>query len=115
MDERLFKWHVTFGNIHTAEFLLSRGADVHARDTMGQTALHKAAGGTGLESNQLKLVMALLDHGIDPSARDLEGKNAGQIAGDKGRLAIARLLRNRRYVLNRRDELQQSSKYDSVV
>ena len=82
----------TFGKIDTAELLLQRRANVHARDAVGQTALHKAAGGPGQKQSRAALIKALLDHGIDHSAKDWEGNDALRVARDIGRLGVVKLL-----------------------
>ena len=47
-----------------ALFLLERGADPNAPDSIGRTALHAA-----VETGKADLVKALLEHGADPNAR----------------------------------------------
>ena len=50
--------------------LLDRGADLTARDQLGQTPLHKAA----RSGTNAAVVALLLDHGADPKLRDKTGK-----------------------------------------
>jgi ankyrin repeat protein len=68
--------------------LLSRGADVHARQEFGFTPLHNAAA----EGNET-IIRLLLDRGADRSARSDSGKTAEEIARERGRAAAAELLR----------------------
>ena len=54
--------------------LISKGADVHARDKMGRTPLHTAS-----QSGDWRAYKILLEHGADPSAKDNEGNNAFEV------------------------------------
>jgi uncharacterized protein len=54
-----------------ARILIQRGADVNARNWMGQTALFHAA--TGTNTGMIELLVA---HGADPNIRDGEGRTA---------------------------------------
>ncbi|KAJ0414416.1 ankyrin repeat-containing domain protein [Aspergillus carlsbadensis] len=73
-----------------AEFLLLNGADVHAIDLNGKTALHIAA---YLGNHQL--VASLLDYDADINAVDVQGYTSMHCAILAGRLSIARLLLER--------------------
>jgi ankyrin repeat protein len=55
--------------------LIERGADVNARNWMGQTALFRA--GTGTNTGMIELLAA---HGADPNIRDKEGRTALTVA-----------------------------------
>lgn len=68
--------------------LLTRGADVHARQELGFTPLHNAAA----EGNET-IIRLLLERGADPAARSDSGKTAEEIAREKGLTAAAELLR----------------------
>eukprot|EP01045_Picozoa_sp_COSAG04_P029610 COSAG04_NODE_4910_length_1829_cov_1.134682_1_plen_370_part_10 len=57
------------------EFLLGMGADVHAANKKGNTALHKAA-----MRGQLKTVKLLLDMGADAAKRNKKGDTALDVA-----------------------------------
>jgi ankyrin repeat protein len=61
--------------IATVRLLLSKGADVAARDDKGLTALHYA-----VERLQPRLVQLLLDAGADPDAPDTHGNTARTLA-----------------------------------
>jgi ankyrin repeat protein len=57
----------------TARVLLDAGADVHARDAKGFTALQACLRRPGLTTDQVALSVLLLDRGADPDASDPEG------------------------------------------
>ena len=50
-------------------YLVEHGADVNAKNDLGQTPLHLAAW-----QGSLKAVKWLVNHGADPMIRDKEGK-----------------------------------------
>ena len=59
---------VSQGDVKALRRLLKRGADVHAKDRWGQTALHRAA-----DWGRADVVKVLLEHGADVNARDADG------------------------------------------
>jgi hypothetical protein len=73
-----------------AEFLLLNGANIHAIDLKGKTALHIAA---YLGNHQL--VASLLDYDADINAADVQGYTSIHCAILAGRLSIVRLLLER--------------------
>ena len=71
----------------TAALLLSRGADVNARQQMGYTPLMGAA-----SAGRQDLVDLLLSHGADPTLRSDDGKTAADVAREHGHHEVARRL-----------------------
>ena len=73
------------GNIAMIHCLLEEGFDINELDTQGdlkqraskRTALHRA-----VEGGHADAVEYLLDHGVDPSARDSTGKTAYEVANE---------------------------------
>jgi ankyrin repeat protein len=57
----------------TARVLLDAGADLHARDGKGFTALQACLRRPGLTTDQVALAVLLLERGADPDAADPEG------------------------------------------
>lgn len=73
--------------------LLEGGADVHAANELGRTALHEACEGYLQAYHQgAELVRILLDAGANPNAQDADGNTALHLAARCGELDIARLL-----------------------
>lgn len=73
--------------------LLEGGADVHAANELGRTALHEACEGYLQAYHQgAELVRILLDAGANPNTQDAEGNTALHLAARCGELDIARLL-----------------------
>jgi ankyrin repeat protein len=70
------------GHLATAEQLLRLGADVDARNSVGQTALHFAAGSFWGEKPEM--MQLLIDHGGDRLAKDNEGRLSIDYAREKG-------------------------------
>lgn len=78
------------GRARTVQFLLSRGADVHAKDEYGITAVHKAAacGWNGWKG----VLDLLLEHGADIESKDSDGNTALLHASKSGYEDTVRLL-----------------------
>ena len=79
------------GGVETVCWLLARGADASARDSMGATPLHAAARPWWGEKPEL--VSVLLAAGADRGARDAAGRTALDVAAAAGFTATAELLR----------------------
>ncbi|MBN1610284.1 MAG: ankyrin repeat domain-containing protein [Polyangiaceae bacterium] len=74
-------------NVSLARWLLDRGADVHAVDQFGYTALHEAA------SHGTRAVMlALLEHGASMKPKTLDGDTPLHCAADARHLDGVRIL-----------------------
>jgi ankyrin repeat protein len=84
------------GSLALVHLLLAGGGDVHAADRTGQTALHKAVGGTVASSatpeEYCATVKLLLVSGADAHATDKDGKTALDLARVRGRTALVELL-----------------------
>ncbi len=78
---------VAGGWLSIVRFLLSRGADVNARQSGGDTPLHAAA-----FAGNADMVRELLRHGGDPLLRSDDHRTAADLAHDRGFQEIARLL-----------------------
>jgi ankyrin repeat protein len=83
------------GDLHAAKLMLDHGADVHATDPTGRTALMYAVTSDLLPLDEVKL---LIDHGADVNARDAH-KNSGdaglsvlEMARSHGDTPIVKLL-----------------------
>lgn len=61
----------------TAELLVARGANIHAMDDRGRTALMIAA-----ERGHAEMVKWLMQHGADATLRDRQGKTAADLSSD---------------------------------
>ena len=65
-------------HVETARLLIERGADVNARNALGQTALMRAAMNGASDA-----ILLLLQHGADTSIRDEQGNFALAVAGSR--------------------------------
>ena len=70
------------GAMHALEVLIAAGADVHACDASGNTALHLAC---AAETPVMDLVADLRDLGLDPHALDAHGRSSLDMAEATGR------------------------------
>ena len=78
------------GNLATVDFLLSRGTDVQALDSLGNTALHHAADGWWKES--VDVVLRLLDGGVEHEMVNAYGRTAKSYAESRGYKEIVAVL-----------------------
>ncbi len=76
------------GDTKAVKTLLAAGADVHAKDKDGLTALMHAA-----ISRHTAIVHALLDAGADVNAKSAAGTTALTFAGRRGYTNIVRILK----------------------
>jgi len=83
----LLHWACENGYKDLASALVSRGAEVEARDWVGATALHYAASG-GSEY----LTAFLIEHGADVNALDTNGAAPLSWAAGQGRTSVTRML-----------------------
>ena len=79
------------GGVETVRWLLTHGADIHARDSAGANLLHVAARPWWGEKPEL--VTVLLESGADRGARDAAGRTPRDVAVAAGFAATAELLR----------------------
>jgi len=78
------------GDVRKVRELLDRGANVNARDMIGDTPLHDAA-----YHGFLNVAKLLLDRGADVNAKDMIGYTPLHWAAREGHLDVARLLLER--------------------
>lgn len=79
-------------SIDLCKFLISKGADVNARDIQNKTALHYA-----IQEHRLETTKLLLDHGANPFTKSRYGDDALQTACLKGAYEIFEYLRSKIY------------------
>lgn len=75
-------------SIKLCKFLISKGADVNARDIQNKTALHYA-----IQEHRLETTQLLLEHGANPFTKSRYGDDALQTACLKGAYEIFEYLR----------------------
>jgi ankyrin repeat protein len=79
------------GNLATAELLVGLGANVNARDSLGQTPLHFAAGSFWGEKPEIAKL--LIERGADGAAEDKDGRLPIDYAMEKGYEQTSQTLR----------------------
>lgn len=77
-------------SIELCNFLISKGADVNARDIQNKTALHYA-----IQEHRLGTTQLLLEHGANPFTKSRYGDDALQTACLKGAFEIFEHLRSK--------------------
>ena len=75
-----------FGSTKTVKILLEAGADISALDENERTPLHYAA------HNRVDVVKMLLDNGADVSAVDRQQQTALDLAEDRKKIDVLKLL-----------------------
>ncbi|MDQ7826208.1 MAG: ankyrin repeat domain-containing protein [Candidatus Eremiobacteraeota bacterium] len=86
------------GNREVAELLISKGADVNARDPKGSSPLHISASSKDVVFNKnilngrIEVAKLLISKGADKDAKANNGSTALHIAAQEGSLKIAELL-----------------------
>ncbi|WP_353274115.1 ankyrin repeat domain-containing protein [Wolbachia endosymbiont (group A) of Ennomos erosarius] len=79
-----------YGRLEVAELLISKHADVNAKNGSGLSPLHRAAG-----SGRLEVAKLLVDEGADINAKDKNGKTPLDIANKLGKTKVANFLRGK--------------------
>ena len=77
-------------SVQLCTYLISKGADVNARDIQDKTALHYA-----IQEHRLETAQLLLEYGADPFAKSRYGDDALQTACLKGAHQIFDFLKNK--------------------
>jgi len=78
------------GHLSTAEQILGFGANVNARNSLGQTPMHFAA--AAFWGDKPEIVRLLIECGADRAAPDRDGRLPIEYAKEKGYLKTIQLL-----------------------
>lgn len=79
-------------SLQLCKFLISKGADLNARDIQNKTALHYA-----IQEHRLETTQLLIEHGANPFTKSRYGDDALQTACLKGAYEIFEYLRSKIY------------------
>ena len=91
-DRPLLCESALLSDIEVTNYLVSeKGLSAAACDSEGRTLLHFACL-SGFTDPTVEYIQFLLDHGVDPAAKDLHGKTAYDYAIEEGLTEIAALL-----------------------
>jgi len=85
-------------DLDMVDFLVANGADLNARDTLGNTALHLIAVGPGLKSvaDQQKVIRELVAKGASQHLKNVAGQTPSSLASSLGQRETAALLEDLR-------------------
>jgi ankyrin repeat protein len=86
-DETLLHRAAQFDFEDVARTLIAHGADIHARDSSGNTPLHAAA-----YCGSVAVARTLLAHGANPNAKNIDGRGPLDYAQEAGFADVAQLL-----------------------
>jgi ankyrin repeat protein len=75
------------GNVDGVSLLVSKGADINARNNAGYTPLHSAA-----EKGKISVIQFLLSKGARPDLTDAKGNTPAALAKKKGHMTAFRML-----------------------
>ncbi|MDI9639429.1 ankyrin repeat domain-containing protein [Kamptonema cortianum] len=82
--EAIFPYALKSGNLDLVKVFVENGADIHAVDSHGYTALHHAAS-SSLKS--IDIIRYLVDQGVDPNAATTWGETPLKLAIDSAEIA----------------------------
>jgi len=93
-------------DFNTANFLLTRGANINVQDRTGATVLHAAS-----QSGKLNIVDFLLTRGANINLQDYFGVSALHIASGSGKLDVVKFLVEKGADVNAKDNDKQTPLY----
>lgn len=95
------------GSTDMMQYLLERGADVHAVDGRGRTPLLRAADSVG--NYDTTKIDILLDHGADVNVKDDMGQTALMLAARQNKTHVVRLLLENGAAVDMKDERSRTA------